>query len=138
LKSLAHGLHERVDGACRDALDVRLLHDRNEGLLGRAAGLEKGGEIRAAAELGNLQVDGAGARLPAAVAVAVPAIEAVGAALAVLCAAGVADFEIHKLLRDGGEQFANDIAPGPLFEKVGECDTGLGHRGSPGAGGCVQ
>ena len=54
-------------------LTVSLHHDRVQGLLGPPAGLEQGGEVAAAGELGNLELDGAypGVPRPRAVAVAI-------------------------------------------------------------------
>src|SRR5208283_1240755 len=78
----AHGAHEVVDRAGRDALDVGLLHDRRDGLLPQPARLEKAGEVAARAQLRDAQLDRAGPRLPIAVAIAVALSQAVRRALA--------------------------------------------------------
>lgn len=64
-------------------LDVGLLDDRGQLLLGHPAGLEKGREVAAAPRLGNAQLDGAGADLPVTLAVAVAPVDALRAPLAV-------------------------------------------------------
>ena len=61
-------------------MDVGLLDHGRERLLGRAARLEEGGEVGALAQLGDGQLDPAGARVPGALAVAVAVGEAIGAA----------------------------------------------------------
>src|SRR5690349_3298782 len=77
----AHGAHQVVHGARRDALDVGLLDHRRERLLGRPAGLQEGREVGAAPELRDPELDRAGPGLPVALAVAVALHQAVGAAL---------------------------------------------------------
>jgi hypothetical protein len=72
-----------VDRARRDALDVGLLHDGGERLLGQAPRLEQAGEVGALAQLRNAQLDGAGPRLPEAITIAVALREPLGALLAV-------------------------------------------------------
>ena len=72
-----------VDPAGRDALDVGLLDHGEQGALGAPARLEQGREVAALAQLRDLQLDAAGARVPAPRPVAVAPGAALGAALAV-------------------------------------------------------
>lgn len=39
------------------------------------------------------------------------------------------DFEIHESPGNVPEQLANDVVLSPLFNELGKCHTGLGHRG---------
>ena len=67
----AHGAHQVVDRAGRDALDIGFLDHRGQGLLGQPPGLEEDREVAAAPQLGDAQLDRAGPGLPIPVAVAV-------------------------------------------------------------------
>jgi len=57
-------LDERVDGARRDALDVRFLHDGDQRFLGRSPRLEQRWKIAAFAQLRNAKLDRTGTRFP--------------------------------------------------------------------------
>ena len=74
----AHGLDQVVDRAGRDALDVGLLDDRGQRLLGHPARLEEAREVAALAQLGDAQLDRAGPGLPVPVAIAVALGQPVG------------------------------------------------------------
>ena len=63
-------------------MNIGLLDHCRERLLGRAPGLQEGGEVGALAQLGDGEVDPARARVPGPLAIAVPVIEPVGAARA--------------------------------------------------------
>ena len=76
-------LDQVVDRAGRDALDVGFLDDGGERLLGHAARLQEAGEVGALPELGDAQLDGAGARLPVAIPVAVALCQPLRALLAI-------------------------------------------------------
>jgi hypothetical protein len=62
-------------------LDVGFLGHRRERLLGHPPRLQKAREITAAAQLGDAQLDRAGARLPDPVAVSIALVEPLRAAL---------------------------------------------------------
>ena len=79
----AHRLDQIVDRAGRDALDVGFLDHRGQRLLGHAARLQEAREVAALAQLGDAQLDRAGARLPDPVAVAVALGQPLGALLAI-------------------------------------------------------
>ena len=81
-------------------------------------------------ELGNLQVDRAGARLPEALSVAVAGVLARYPALAVGGAAAALHVEIHEALGDELQHLPHHIDVAPLFGELRKCDTGIGHRGS--------
>lgn len=77
----AHRLDQFIDRAGRHTLHIGFLDHGGERLLGHPARLEEAREVAALPELGDPQLDRAGARLPVAVAVAVG--DPLGAALAV-------------------------------------------------------
>jgi hypothetical protein len=108
-----HRLDESIDGARRDALDVRLLHHRDEGLLRRTTRFQEAREVTAPAKLRDLQIDGACPRLPKSLAIAVATICSVGRASSVLGAAALFDFEFHEPLDDVPQELADDIVLAP-------------------------
>ena len=61
----AERTYEVVDAAGRDALDVRLLDHGEQGPLRASARLEQSREVAALAQLRDMQLDGAGACVPA-------------------------------------------------------------------------
>ena len=60
----AHRLDQIVDRAGRDALDVGFLDHRGQRLLGHPPRLQEAGKVAALPQLGDAQLDRAGARLP--------------------------------------------------------------------------
>jgi hypothetical protein len=94
----AHGLHEVIDRAGRDTLDVGLLDHSGERLLGHPARLQEAGEVRALAQLRDAQFDRAGPRLPVSVTVAVALDQSLGALLAVGRAGQAAHLQLHQSL----------------------------------------
>src|SRR5208283_4124494 len=91
----AHGAHEVVDRAGRDAMNVGLLHDRRDGLLGQPARLEKAREVAALAQLRDAQLNRASPRLPIAVAIAVSLSQAVRRALAMRRTGAAFNVQLH-------------------------------------------
>ena len=67
-------VNRRARRAKTDRLDGCLLDDGRERLLGRAPRLQELGEVAALAQLGDLQLDAANARVPAPVSVAIAAV----------------------------------------------------------------
>src|SRR5690606_41546710 len=67
----AHGFYKIINGSGRYALDVGLLNDRRQSLLGHAARLQEAREVAAGAKLSNAQLNGARPCLPVPVAIAV-------------------------------------------------------------------
>jgi hypothetical protein len=111
-------------------LDIGFLDHRDERFLRRSARLEERREIAAATQLGNLQLDRAGTRLPAPIAIPIARNLALTTALAVAGAAAAFDVEIHEPLGDEGEHLAQHVGVGPLFGELGKCHTEVGgHRG---------
>ena len=118
-----HRLHQLVDRAGGDALDVGLLDHRGERLLGRPTRLEEPGEVAALSELRDLQVDRAGAGLPEPVAVAVAAVGPLGASLAEGRSAAPLDVHLHHALGDVLDHLAQQVGVGPLLSKLGQCHS---------------
>ena len=52
----AHGLHQVIDRARRDTLDIGLLYDGRQSLFGHAPWLKEAGEIAAGSQLWNPQL----------------------------------------------------------------------------------
>ena len=124
----AHGADQVVHRARRDALDVGLLDHRRQRLLGGPAGLQEGGEVGAAPQLGDPQFDGAGPGLPVAVAVAVALHQAVGAALAMGGAGHLAHLQLHQALRGEADHLAQERGVGVGVDPVSWTPRGLRRR----------
>jgi hypothetical protein len=82
-------------------MHVGFLHDGSERLLGQPARLQEGREVAAFAQLGNAQLDRAGARLPRPVAIAVALVDPIRTALPMGGAGQSLDLQLHQAL--GGE-----------------------------------
>jgi hypothetical protein len=104
-------------------------HSR-ERFLGRSARLEKRRKVRAAAQLRNAEINGSDTGLPETIAVTVAAVAPLGRSLTVLGAGVLLDLKLHEPLGNVAEQFTDNFVLCPLFNELGECDTGFGHRGS--------
>src|SRR5205814_10206006 len=91
-------LDQVVHRARGDAVHVGFLDHGGERLLGRAPRLQELGEVAALAQLGDLQLDAAGTRVPRALAVAVAAVDPLGALLVIAGAATPFDIELHEAL----------------------------------------
>jgi len=126
--------HEAFDLARAHAIDVRLLHDRDQRLLAAAARLQEAGEVGAAPQARDLQGDLAGPRLPGALAVAVPVRHALGALLMQVGADLPGDLGLHELAHEPGERLSENvgvlIAHELAYELV-QTHARLGHRGAP-------
>src|SRR6266576_3127757 len=113
----AHRPDQFVDRAGRDALDVGLLDDRRQRLLGQAARLEEAWKIAALAQLGDAQLNRPGAGLPITVAIAVTLSDPIGAAFAVRRAGQVLEFELHQAMRREPDHLAQQIGVRTLLQK---------------------
>jgi hypothetical protein len=95
------GLDQLVDRSGRNALNVGLLDDGGERLLGHAPGFEEAGKVGTLAEFRDPQLDRAGACLPGPVTIAVALRQPLDALLAVGGPGQLADLQLHQPL--GGE-----------------------------------
>ena len=94
------------------------MHHGDESLLGRPPRLEEAGEVAALPQLWDLEFDAAGARLPEALSVAVPAIRPVLSPLAVGGPGPLLDLELHEPIDDVCQELADDVVPGPLLNEL--------------------
>src|SRR5215204_5058962 len=117
-----------VDRSGRDALDVGLLDHRGERLFGHPPRLQEPGEVAALAQLGDAQLDHAGARLPDAVAIAVGLGKPIGALLAEAGASQASDFQLHQPLSGKADHLAQQIGVGGLLHKRAQVHHLVGHR----------
>lgn len=134
----AHGLHEIVDRAGRDALHVGFLHHGGERLLGHAAGLQEAGEVGALAQLGDAQFDRVGASLPNPVAVAVALRQTLGALLAIGGPGLAFHFHLHQTLGGKADHLAQQIRIGGLLHERSQVHHLVGHRWFLESGWCQQ
>jgi hypothetical protein len=93
-------------------LNVSLLNDGGQRLLGQAARFEEARKIGALAQLRDAQLDRAGARLPIAVAIAVALSEPLRRTLAVGGAGLGANLQLHQSLGREADHLAQNIGVG--------------------------
>ena len=115
-------------------MNVGLLDDRRHGLLGGASRFEEARKVAALAQLGDLQVDVAGTGLPQAVTVAIAAVCPVWAFDIEAGTAQAFDIELHHALGNELDHLLEQISVCPFLNQLGQCDSGLGHRGFSGEG----
>ncbi|GJJ00740.1 hypothetical protein RugamoR64_12780 [Duganella rhizosphaerae] len=109
-------------------MDIGFLDDRRQGLPGSPTGLQKTGKIAAATQLGNFQVDSAGAGFPGAITVAVAAVDTFVAALAVSRLAQRLDIHLHEPLQGKLQRLFDEIGIGTLGGKFRQRhSSGVGH-----------
>jgi hypothetical protein len=125
--------HQPVDLAGRHAVDIGLLDDRDQRLLGPPARLQKRREVAALAQLGDGQLDRADPGVPLARPVAVAVGGPLQAALAELGADLGTDVGLHQLVGHPGHRLAQHVGVLIAQQLVGELGSGhpgpLGHRG---------
>jgi hypothetical protein len=127
-------LHQVVDGARRDPLDVGLLDHSRERLLGHAARLQEAWKVRALPELRDAQLDSAGAGLPGALPIAVALRQTLWALLAIGGAGQAADLQLHQALGREADHRAQQVRVGALLQQPAQVHHLVGHRGSLGSG----
>ena len=132
-----HRLDQVVDRPRRDTLDVRLLNDGGERLLRHPTRLEEARKVAALAQLRDAQLDGAGAGLPAAVAVAVAMHPPVRAPLAKRGASQPLDLQLHQAMGGKANHLAQEIGVRAVLKLRPQAHHGVGHRSVLGSGrGC--
>ncbi len=115
-------------------MHVGFLDHRHQRPLGRPAGLEEAGEVGAAPQLRDAQLDRAGARLPVPLPVAVALHQAVRAALAMAGAGHPADLQLHQPLGRKADHLPQQGGIRPFRQQLAKGSLVLGHRGVPGQG----
>src|SRR6266511_4771676 len=126
-------LDQLIDLPRRHAADVRLLDHRYQRLLGSPARLQERGEVAAAADLRDRQLELAGARVPAPGPVAVAVRQAFLAPRAALGTDQLGDLRLHQLLHNPTQRLAQEV-DALLLEQVTDDllsrhPLRLGHRG---------
>jgi hypothetical protein len=103
-------LDQLVDAAGRNAAHIGLLDDRQQRLLGAPARLQKPREVAALPQLGDLQLDLPGPRVPAPGPIAIAVRRAVlGPALPVTGADQLRHLELHHRRRDRLDRLADHV-----------------------------
>jgi hypothetical protein len=130
------GGHQLVHPPGRDAQEVAGRHHRGQCTLGSLAALKQPlGEVGALPQLGDRDVEGPGASVEIAVAVAVAAVHPLVGHGAVLGAAYRVGLGRQQGIDEGLQQLAQQIGTGLgelFFEQTGRVDTGPdGHRWCP-------
>ncbi len=133
LRHAAHPerLHEVVDRARRDAVDVGLLDDGRQRFLRHAPRLEEAGEVAAPAQLRDAQLHRSRACLPDPVAVAVTLDQPVRALLAPVGAGQAAHLQFHQPLGGKADHLPKHVSIGGLLDQAAQGHRLVGHRGSP-------
>ena len=126
----AHRLDQVVHRAGRDALDVGLLDDSRQRLLGHPPRLQEAGEGAALAELGDAKLDGTGPRLPVPVAVAVALGQPQRALLAMRRSRQRTDLQLHQTLGGKADHLAQDIRVRGLLHGGAKDHHLIGHWSS--------
>jgi hypothetical protein len=122
-----HCLHQIIDRAGGDALDVGFLDDRGQCLLAHPARLEETREVTALADFRDAQFNRSGAGVPLAPTVAVAVSEAIGAA-ATMCGSGEGlDFQFHQPLRGKADHLTQEVGVGGLLQQFSQVHVGRGH-----------
>jgi len=101
-----------------------------------AARLQEAREVGALAQLWDAQFDGAGARLPDAIAVAVALSDTIGALLAVSGAGQAFDLQLHQPLGRKSDHLAQKIGIRALLDLRPQVHHLVGHRWFLGQVGC--
>ena len=127
-----HGLDQLIDRAGRDTLDVGLLNNRGERLLGHPPRLEEAWKVGALAQLGDAQLDRTGPGLPTPLPIAVALHQALRALLAISRAGEFADFQLHQALGGKADHLAQEVGVWRLLDQRPQAHHLVGHRWSPG------
>jgi hypothetical protein len=125
----AHGLHELIHPAGRDAADPSLLDHGDQRLLRGLAGLEEAREVAALPQLRHTQVQSAQAGIERAIAIPVPPGRALSAALVPARADQAFNIGLHDQLKDSLGDAAKEVALLMPGQKLGQVHVRLGHRG---------
>ena len=129
-----HLLDEAVDLARGDAVDVGLLDDRDQRLLGTPARMQEAREVAALAQLRDLKLDLPGARVPRPRPIAVALRHALAGDLTELGADLPGDLGLHQLGDHPRDALAHDIGVLAAHQLVDHLRSGhpplLGHRGA--------
>ncbi len=122
--ALPHGLDQVVNRAGRNALDVGLLDEGGQSLLGHPSRLketreifQEAREIAAAAKPRDTQFHRPGPRLPVALAVAIELGQSKAILLAIARAGLLPDLQLHQLLGSKADHLPQQIGVGALLNE---------------------
>ena len=90
-------------------MDIGFLNHGGESLFRHAPRLQKGREVAALPELGDVQFDGSGPRLPVPVAVAVALVDPLGTAFAGCCTRQMLNLQRHQTLGGKADHLPQQI-----------------------------
>jgi len=133
----AQRLGQVVDRPGRHAMDVGLLHHREQRPLMPAARLEQTRKVAARPQLGNVELDGADPSVPLPVSVAVAIGGPAGCTLVRLGADQLGHLGLHQLLRQQPHAIAQEVRVRALLrlvEQVQQCHPEIRHRCGPPCG----
>ena len=125
----AHGLHQFVHAAGRDAADPCLLDDGDQRLFRGFPGFQEAREIAALPQLRHSQVQRAQTGIESALSIPVPPSGAFAAALMPAGADQPVDIALHDQLQHRLGDRAKEVALIVLGQKLGQVHVGFGHRG---------
>ena len=120
-------MHQVVHGPGGDALDVGLLDDCGQCLLGHPPRLKEAGEVTALADFRDVQFNRARAGVPLARTVSVAMGQAIGAAAAVSGSGQGLDFQFHQSLRGEADHLTQEVGVGGLLQQLSQVHGGRGH-----------
>jgi len=127
----AQRLHQVIDGARGDAMDVGFLHHGHERLLGGPAGLQKAREVGALAQPRDGQLDAAGAGVPVPLAIAVSVNLTQRAARALGRTGRHIGLGLHDPIGGEGQHVTHQVGVGALLHQFEKRHPFFGHRWSP-------
>ena len=110
-------------------MHVGFLDDGDQRPLRRAPMLQEDRKIGALAQLRDLEIDGAGARLPGAITVAVAMVGALSAALVAAGIAQAVGFQLHQPVGGKPDHLVQQIGVGGLLKQRLQLHPLVGHCG---------
>jgi hypothetical protein len=109
-------------------VDVRLLDDGGQRLLGGAPRLEEGGKVTAPAQARDLQIDPPDTGVPGPPAIAVALHLPGGTTLPVRRASADLHLGLHQPLGRKTQHFAHQLGIGALLDQLQQSHSVVGHR----------
>ncbi len=123
----AHRADQVIHRTGRYALDIRLLDDRGQRLLGRPPRFQERREVASLPQLRDAQFDRADTGLPVAVTTAVALVHSRRTAFAVPGATQRVGLQFHNALRGKADHLAQEGRLGALLQQLAEGDLVVGH-----------
>ena len=124
-----HGPDQVIHRARRDALHVGLLDHRRQRLLRQPPGLQEGREVGAAPELRDPELHRPGPGLPVPLAVTVPLVHPLRAALAMGGTTGPLRIQLHQPMGGKADHLPQKRRVRALLQQLPKGNPLIGHRG---------